>query len=70
MWAGAPLVAHLGPNLIRSVHTASPRTVHRVSARFNAPKRWFALLVILDELAKRLYRSVPLGKYDTLNTFR
>ena len=33
--AGAPLVACLEPNLARSVHTASPRMVHRVMARFN-----------------------------------
>jgi hypothetical protein len=41
--AGAPLVACLGPNLVRSVYTTSPKAVHKVLARFNAPKHRFAL---------------------------
>ena len=41
--AGAPLVAYLEPNLARSVHTTSPKVVHKVLGKFNVPSRRFAL---------------------------
>ena len=39
--AATHMLAYHEPNLARSVHTTSPRMVHRVKPRFNVPRGWF-----------------------------
>jgi len=47
------MLACLKPNLARSVHTASPKAVHKVSGRFNVLTRRFgAYLVGMKHLSK------------------
>jgi hypothetical protein len=67
--AGAPLVACLGPNLVRSVHTTSPKAVHKVLARFNAPKHRFALSMRRGSTFQGTPSSLPIkgGPLPLLN---